>query len=222
MEYQKIQSIFLRDPITNHKTFLHGQWSLPEFGYLAGLDWLWTEKIDGTNIRVSFGYDEAEHGFRRFDGRTDKADIPAFLLARLREMFDLQRMTDTFFKEGIKQRTIVLYGEGYGARIQKGGGGYIPDDVNFILFDVRIDNNWLEFESVADIACALDIPVVPVVGKGTLMEAHDFVKKGFESFLPGATCQAEGVVCRPRVTLLGRNGQRIITKIKTRDFPKEA
>ena len=30
--------------------------------------------------------------------------------------------------------------------------------------------------------------------------------------------QAEGIVARPRVTLFSRNGERIITKVKCRDF----
>lgn len=34
-EYPKIQTVFKRDPTTNMKTLLDGDWSLPEFGYLA-------------------------------------------------------------------------------------------------------------------------------------------------------------------------------------------
>lgn len=34
---------------------------------------------------------------------------------------------------------VTIFGEGYGVKIQK-GGNYIPDDVNFILFDVRFGN----------------------------------------------------------------------------------
>lgn len=36
-EYHKIQSIYLRDPANNHKTFLLGQWAQPEFGLLDRL-----------------------------------------------------------------------------------------------------------------------------------------------------------------------------------------
>ncbi len=51
-EYHKIQSIYLRDPETKHKRFLIGQWTLPEFEYLADNEWSFTEKVDGTNIRI--------------------------------------------------------------------------------------------------------------------------------------------------------------------------
>jgi len=48
-EYPKIQSIFKRDELT-HK-FL-SEFSLPEFEYLQLNIWEFTEKIDGTNIRI--------------------------------------------------------------------------------------------------------------------------------------------------------------------------
>ena len=49
-EYHKIQSIYKRDEKT--RKFIEGQWSLPEFEYLQNNRWLWTDKVDGTNIRV--------------------------------------------------------------------------------------------------------------------------------------------------------------------------
>src|SRR5438067_6018636 len=51
-EYPKIQSVFLRDPATQHKTFLLGEYTRESFAYLRESDWRWTEKIDGTNVRV--------------------------------------------------------------------------------------------------------------------------------------------------------------------------
>ena len=51
-EYPKIQSVFKRNEET-HK-FIDGEWSLPEFQYLAPCLWRATEKIHGTNIRVGW------------------------------------------------------------------------------------------------------------------------------------------------------------------------
>ncbi|KKL53664.1 hypothetical protein LCGC14_2273140, partial [marine sediment metagenome] len=48
---------------------------------------------------------------------------------------------------------ITLYGEGYGARIQKGGGDYRKGgDVSFRLFDVLIGETWLRRVDVEDVA----------------------------------------------------------------------
>ena len=53
-EYHKIQTAFLRNPEDNFKTLLCGEWALPEFKLLKDIEWIWTEKIDGTNIRIMF------------------------------------------------------------------------------------------------------------------------------------------------------------------------
>ena len=72
-EYHKIQSVFKRDDKT-HK-FIEGQWSLPEFELLKDITWVWTEKIDGTNIRIIWdGFDI------KAKGKTERVDIPKHLL----------------------------------------------------------------------------------------------------------------------------------------------
>ncbi len=81
-EYHKIQTVYLRDPATKHKTLLEGQYALPEFAYLANNTWLFTEKVDGTNIRAMFDGERISFG-----GKTDAAQIPAKLVERLRERF---------------------------------------------------------------------------------------------------------------------------------------
>ena len=76
MKYHKIQTVYKRDPVTKYKTLLEGEYSLPEFEYLADNEWVWTEKVDGTNIRVMWD------GWKKlsFGGRTDNAQIPTPLV----------------------------------------------------------------------------------------------------------------------------------------------
>jgi hypothetical protein len=201
-EYHKIQSVFKRDPANNHKTFLIGDYSVPVFGYLENTEWIWTEKVDGTNIRVFFN-----EGKVTFGGRTDRAQIPATLFERLQELFTPQA--------GSLDGPICLYGEGYGPKIQKGGGNYSAHQ-DFVLFDVRAGDIWLERENVQDIATKLGIDVVPIVGRGTLrqmvMSCEDGITSTWGDF------EAEGYVARPAVELKTRTGERIITKVKCRDF----
>jgi hypothetical protein len=70
-EYHKIQTIFKRDMASRRKTLREGDWTLPEFEYLARNAWTFTEKVDGTNIRVIF-----KDGAVAFGGRTEDAGIP--------------------------------------------------------------------------------------------------------------------------------------------------
>jgi hypothetical protein len=109
-----------------------------------------------------------------------------------------------------------LYGEGYGRKIQKCGGNYIPDGVSFILFDVLIDGIWLKRESVEDIAKTFAIDVVPIVGVGDIDNAIAYVKSKPNSKI--GTAKMEGIVARPIVELFDRLGKRLIVKIKVKDF----
>ena len=215
-KYPSIKTVFLRDPENKYKTLLEGRYALPEFEYLKDNLWVFTEKIDGTNIRVM--WDCAQPDMVRFAGRTDKADVPPFLLAKLQDIF----IPEAFQKAFDPDSMVCLYGEGYGARIQKGGGNYIPDGVDFILFDVMVGDAYLERLNVEDVARKLGIRAVPIVWAGTLRDAVELVREGFRSVLAEADIIAEGLVMRPWIELMTRRGNRIITKIKHKDFPKEA
>ena len=206
-QYHKIQTVFLRDPATNYKTLLEGQYALPEFEYLADNQWVWTEKVDGTNIRVMW-----DGTTITFGGKTDNAQIPAFLVNRLSDTFFPLR--DTFLSLW-PDGGVCLYGEGYGAKIQKGGGNYRPDQ-DFVLFDVKVGDWWLRRGDVEIVSAKLGIDVVPVIGYGTLFEMVELARNGFESEWGHFT--AEGIVARPYVELFNRGGNRIITKIKHSDF----
>lgn len=207
-EYHKIQTVYKRDPATNNKKLLMGQYSLPEFEYLKDNQWVFTEKVDGTNIRVTFLAEMG--GSIGFGGKTDNAQIPSPLVARLNERFlPLRPIFEENFPDGV-----CLYGEGYGAKIQN-GGNYRPDQ-DFVLFDVKIGDWWLNRSDVEAIATELRLDVVPVIGIGTLDEMVSLAKYGFRSEWGNFT--AEGIVARPHVELKTRGGERIITKIKHRDF----
>ena len=216
-EYQKIQTLFKRD---EKNIIIPSIFTLPEFEYLKDCKWEATEKIDGTNMRVELGlgYGGYEMDFK---GRTDKADIPKHLLEKMHSLFDEEKLIDYFYSEDKDEiPNITLYGEGYGMKIQK-GGNYIKDGVDFILFDVRIGNWWLSRDACEKIVTDLNLKIVPLMGYMTIQEAIDFVKKGFKSTIAeNKDYDAEGLVLKTPYGLRLRNGERLITKIKTCDFQK--
>lgn len=206
-EYHKINSIYKRDPSTNK--FIMGDYAQEEFKYLAENQWEFTEKVDGTNIRVMWERFTDHADTITFGGRTDNAQIPAKLVTYLQATFtsDLMR---SILPEGA-----TLYGEGYGAGIQKGGGNYQATQ-EFVLFDVKVGSWWLKRDDVDDVARKLGIKSVPIIGRGTLQDGIEMVRGGFNS--QWGNFLAEGIVARPTITLFNRRGERIITKIKCRDF----
>ena len=207
-EYHKIETLFERDAAT----FVVNPNVLKASVLGTIREWDVTEKIDGTNIRVML----AESGEVSFGGRTDSAQIPAALIQYLIRTFQQDRLRGTLWLNPEEPVSAVLYGEGYGPGIQKGGGLYRADQA-FILFDVLIGGKWwLDREAVEDIAAKLGIEAVPYLGRMTLDEIVSLVREPFPSKLGTAT--AEGIVARPVETLFDKRMKRVIIKLKTRDF----
>lgn len=211
-KYHKIQTVFLRDPATKFRTLLMGQYALPTFEYLKNLWWEFTEKVDGTNVRVKFN-----GSYITFAGKTDKAELYPGLVTALNNTFFTKSgmFYDLFKPHPEKGIAVCFYGEGYGAKIQKGGGNYRKDQ-GFVLFDVMVNGIWLQRKDVEAIGRVLAIDVVPVVGRGTLPDMIQMVKTGFHS--QWGKFWAEGIVARPVIALTDRMGRRVITKLKAKDF----
>lgn len=209
-QYHKIQTVYLRNPQNNFKTLLEGQYSKPEFEWLANNKWQCTEKIDGTNIRVMWDGTTVT-----FNGKSDNAQVHADLLRYLYEHFTVEKMAAQF---GTEPTQVCCYGEGYGAGIQS--GGYYQEPKRFILFDVKCGEIWLERSNVEDVAQGLDCPVAPILWTGTLPEAVEYVRQGFNSTVAEREHLAEGLVMRPATELFNRRGERVITKLKYSDFSR--
>ena len=214
MTYHKIHTMFKRD---KSDAMIIGDWTDPVFEYLQDNLWRCTEKIDGTNIRIEITPTPPTITDLpckvRFDGRTDNASLPAKLVNWMTSHFLYERMLNDLvekFPEGA-----TLYGEGYGAGIAKGGGNYLQQQ-EFILFDVRVGDWWLQRDAVDNVAETLGLRSVDVVGEFTLKEAIGIVEKGYNSAF--GDFLAEGLIAEPLVPMFNRAGERIITKIKTRDF----
>jgi len=211
-EYPKIDSIFKRDAAGR---FIPGEFSCPEFEYLQNNNWSWTEKIDGTNIRIGWDGRTVTIG-----GRTVAAQLPPELAAFLFDRFTPEALAKAVpRKSEDEDPSILLYGEGFGRKIQKVGGRYIKDGVSFILFDARVGRWWLQRDTVRQIASDLGIMSVPIMRCGTLHEAIEYVQsKPISRVAQDDSLEIEGLVLRPWVELFARNGRRIITKVKVRDF----
>lgn len=207
-EYVKISTVFERD-IEGSKKLIEGKYCNETVAFLANNQWAFTEKIDGTNIRVHWDGHKITFG-----GRTEQAQIPSHLVNKLTEIF-LNNETEELFEQKFGEREVILFGEGYGHKIQKVGGDYRPD-VGFILFDVMIGGNYQPRESVEDIAKCFDLEIVPIIMYGTLSEGIEYIKTKPDSTI--GTAKMEGLVARPVVEMCDRCGNRVIVKIKVRDF----
>ena len=212
IEFPKIETLYDRDEKT--RKVIIDKVRLPEF--LAIKEWSVTEKVDGTNIRIGYSDGKIDIG-----GRTDNAQIPTFLLSYLRDTFTVDKFAQAFPDGG----NVVLFGEGYGEKIQKGGGNY-RKGVALRLFDVMVGEWWLERDGVIDVASKFNILPVPELGTITYLPqfATDLktVLRGGQSIAAqedgGAGLEAEGIVARSVPMLFNRRGHRVMWKLKFRDF----
>ena len=107
MEYVKIPNIFKREEFGKNR-IIEGEYSTPELKYLAELPWAWSEKVDGTNVRIIWD------GHRvSFGGRTDNAQIPSHLVNRLNELFSGTNKEE-LFEQTFGEKNVILFGEGFG------------------------------------------------------------------------------------------------------------
>ena len=217
-----------------------GMYSEPIFEYIDR--WTVSEKIHGMNIRIMYeSYNVNSTGEAnvvetlKFGGRTDNAQLPVFLYEKLMELFDKEKMREVFVKknkEGQPLPTkVILFGEGYGNRVQKGGGNYISDGVDFALFDIYVyESNldrsvrgwWLNQESVYEIAKQLKINfATQTLGVLTKDQIIERVKNKAKSLMSENKDHiAEGIVARADPPILFRNGHPVAFKLKVEDYEK--
>lgn len=225
MRYPKIDTLWKRDE-NNKYCIIEDDYSRPEFTNIK--TWLFTEKVDGTNIRVSWKNEVDDLGRSwvigglgkvEFDGRGDESQIPIKLLEMLTEKFTAECFKSAFVKEGDGNkapRNVILFGEGYGPNIHS--GGLYRNDPGFILFDVNIDGWWLDRGNVEDIAKKMDIPVVPIKGIGSIDLGVGLVKSAPNSLISKQPRVAEGIVARSYPLVLLRDGTPLMWKLKVKDY----
>lgn len=245
--YQKIQTVFKRDE--KNVIMPYDRLTDPAFEYLRSLSWRCEEKIDGTNIRLEVtsevvwddpmepSYVKGAEFHVYYKGKTDNANIHPNLMKHLTDNYPAEKVLASL---GLKAfipkeefadhkwqsyqdipKTYTIYGEGYGAKIQKAGGNYLSHGNGFAVFDVKVDDLYLLTKDRDEIAEKLGAPVVPYIGNMTLDAAIAYVREGFKSRIAeNKDFMAEGLVIRTDIGLCNRRGERIITKLKTCDFQK--
>lgn len=224
MEYIKINSLWKRqgwyfeegkklnkDYQKGRQSFIVGDYAQPEFGNIK----LWhvEEKIDGTNIRIIY-----QDGKVTFGGRTKDAQIPCHLFTYLQSTFYDLKMSHIFpSKQNEPYPNVILFGEGFGPKIQKGGENYCKE-VGFILFDVVVNGLWLKREDVKSIADQLFIPKCPTIALMREEQIIEYVKSKPYSLCSESPHIMEGVICRSEPLMLFRDGKPIVWKLKCKEF----
>lgn len=219
--YTKIETVRQRD-LNGTKRLIPGTFRDPAVKYLKDLPWEVQEKVDGTNVQIWFDGNRVQ-----IMGRDEKSLIPDELMEVLKAKFlndETEQLFEQMFppkldEEGNEKLVEVsIFGEGIGPKIQKVGKLY-GDDYRFLVFDIRVGGVYLEKNSDLwlQMVSAFDLETVPTIVDMTIEEAEEYVKMKPQSLI-NPKAPMEGVVMRPHVRLYNQKGERIIVKVKCRDY----
>ncbi len=171
------------------------------------------EKIHGTSAHISWFY-----------GMTPGKDRVTFFSGggnheKFVKLFNQEMLTAVF--EILDYNEVTVYGEAYGGKCQRMSKTYGPD-LKFVVFEVKIGDNWLSVPGAEHIALCLGLEFVhyrkvstdlPVLDAERDAQSYQAVRNGIEEIQP-----REGVVLRPLIELTKNNGSRIIAKHKSEEF----
>ena len=224
--YGKTYGPFKRDTKTG--AVIHGKWTHPVFDYLKDARWRFTEKLDGTNMRLIYTPPLMSHSemgsFKHMGscvslkGRSDAADVHGTLAEWAKDITAKRFETALHELAFYAAEPVCIYGEGIGEGIQKGGTNYGP--THFRAFAVKSRGVfWEPRYAEALIRHKLGIPMAPVILEATLLEGIEYMKKGFRTCITGEEQgYAEGLIGVPTVPLTTPQLDRIVVKIKACDF----
>ncbi len=220
-KYPSIETVFTRDHSTNLLNF--GDIRQPEVALINR--WSISEKIDGTNIRVTVTLDDMV-----VKGRTDKAELPKGLEDAVRASFPEHAALLDYFAGGKPDGTlsddwnVTFYGEGYGAGIQKAGKEYSATK-RFRCFDLLYGGkHWAADYTMREVCADLGIPTAPWLGVLTFIpDRREELTRAFpESRVAreerDAFFEGEGIVAKPERVLLDARGDRVMWKLCYREF----
>jgi Rnl2 family RNA ligase len=188
-----------------------------------------TEKIHGSNFRIYFPAEMTTLADVRFGGRNEELtqDDRSFYGGRPVRWFRekpelLQRMVDVLAT--FKLSDVTVFGEIFGAGIQK-GVRYVPDDsILFRAFDIMVGDNFVTYDLFVKVCDAMELPRVPEIWRGApTIAAFDALleQDSQEAKNNGVIAErnvSEGVVIRSTPLLRDVFGQWLIIKHKSEKF----
>lgn len=174
------------------------------------------EKIHGTSAHVHFERDaEGAAKLRFFSGGESHEKFVA--------LFDQAKLSEAFLKTGLASMTV--YGEAYGGK-QQGMSATYGKSLKFIVFDIKIDDNWLAVPNMTDLATSLGLEVVHWEEGPTDLAWLDAQRDA-----PSVQAKRngiledkprEGIIIRPPIEVKKNNGDRVMAKHKGDAFKETA
>lgn len=220
IEYPKIETLYSRLPGAKKAKVDVTRIRLPEFSLVKR--WTIYEKIDGTNVRIVWSREGGLSFASRYYEKV--VQLTPELQQYLSVTFTLEKFEQAFPK--VDAEEVQLFGEGYGANVDSSSGAYRGNPA-FRLFDVYIGGWWLEPENIDDIAGKMGVRTAPRLSNivslpASTADMNDIIPEGRSIVADedggDPKFRAEGIVARTSPLLFTRKGDRLMWKLKYKDF----
>ncbi len=136
------------------------------------------------------------------------------------KLFD-EKFLEEKFNELFGDSNVTIFGEAYGGKCQGMSETY-GKELKFIVFDVKVGDNWLDVQNAEDVAKKFNLEFVDYVKIPTDLELinKERDKPSTQAIRNGCGegKLKEGVVLRPLIEVTKNNGDRIIVKHKGSAF----
>jgi hypothetical protein len=169
------------------------------------------EKIHGTSAHVRWKNGDAVHFF---SGGTKHA-----IFVNIFSDEHIAHMKEVFESMGCEK--VVVYGESYGGKCQGMSNTYGKQD-RFVVFDVCVNDMWLDVPNAEQVAKRLGLDFVPYEKCVTDVDVLTAIRERPSE--QAVKCditeprRREGIVLRPLIEVTKNNGSRIIAKFKNDEF----
>jgi len=166
--------------------------------------WLVTEKMDGMSVILSANSEN--YGIH---GRSPNTQFTPEQESFLHDQTSaaIGRLSKHILYDGKK---VDIYAELVGPGVN--GNSHNFKDLQLYVFDVRINDFWLDWTNTASVAQDADLVTVPVIYTMTLPEIVRLVRDTPQ------TEYFEGIVARSDPYLYNNKGERLMFKLKAKDF----
>ena len=138
---------------------------------------------------------------------------------KFEKLFNTEELKKRF--KGLFDCDVTIFGEAYGGKCQSMSETY-GKELKFIVFDVKVDDSWLDVPNAEDVAKKLNLEFVAYAKVKTDLDLLNTYKNASSVQADRNGCgkdkMREGIVLRPIIELTKNNGNRIIVKHKNDEF----
>lgn len=234
--YEKILAPFSRASSKDKYVDEWGKWAKPEFELLQKVKWVWTQKIDGTNLNIVWDGDKVS-----YLGHTDKTQWNDRAKKLIEETFCTPE-AETVFEQLYGEQPVTVSMELVGKDYNQ---NYGHPDGYFYVFDIKngaTGKYWTNDEVLSHFVNSFDpekkiMDKVQELFEGGIRDAVNYVKiteatwnsnfttswydDGFHVWKiknPLGPYPIEGIVGRLPIELYNSKNERVICKVKCKDF----